>query len=70
MFLESDFKESQVKVNLVETNTHLIKTKQIHQKAIVFDGHCDTILEIMNHKITLEKKSTTGHLDIPRMKEG
>lgn len=59
-----------MKVNLAETNTHLIKAKQMHQKAIVFDGHCDTILEIMNHKRTLEKKSTTGHLDIPRMKEG
>jgi len=51
-------------------NTLLIKAKQMHQKAIVFDGHCDTILEIMNHKRTLEKKSPTGHLDIPRMKEG
>ena len=59
-----------MKVNLAETNTHLIKAKQIHQKAIVFDGHCDTILKVMNHKRTLEKKSTTGHLDIPRMKEG
>jgi len=59
-----------VKVNLAEANTHLIKAKQIHQKAIVFDGHCDTILEIMNHKRNLEKKSTDGHLDIPRMKEG
>ena len=56
--------------NLPETNTHLIKAKQMHQKAIVFDGHCDTILEIMNHKRNLEKKSTDGHLDIPRMKEG
>ena len=59
-----------MKVNLTETNTHLIKAKQIHQKAIIFDGHCDTILEVMNHRRTLEKKSTTGHLDIPRMKEG
>jgi len=59
-----------VKVNLPEANVLLIKAKQIHQKAIVFDGHCDTILEVMNHKRTLEKKSTTGHLDIPRMKEG
>jgi len=59
-----------VKVNLTGDNTHLIKAKQIHQKAIVFDGHCDTILEVMNNKRTLEKKSTTGHLDIPRMKEG
>jgi membrane dipeptidase len=59
-----------VKVNLAEANMRLIKAKQIHQKAIVFDGHCDTILEVMNQKRTLEKKSTFGHLDIPRMKEG
>ena len=59
-----------MKVNLAKINTHLIKAKQIHQKTIVFDGHCDTILEVMTHKRTLEKKSTTGHLDIPRMKEG
>ena len=59
-----------MKGNLAEANKYLIKAKEIHQKAIVFDGHCDTILEIMNHKRTLEKKSTTGHLDIPRMKEG
>ena len=59
-----------MKVNLTETNTHLIKAKQIHQKATVFDGHCDTILEVMSRKRTLGKKSITGHLDIPRMKEG
>jgi membrane dipeptidase len=59
-----------VKVNLSKTNTRLIKAKQIHQKAIIVDAHCDTILKIMNHKRSLEKKSTTGHLDIPRMKEG
>jgi membrane dipeptidase len=59
-----------VKINLAKANRRLIKAKQIHQKAIIVDGHCDTILEIMNHKRNLEKKSTTGHLDIPRMKEG
>ena len=59
-----------MKVYLAETDRHLIKAKQIHQRATVFDGHCDTILEVMNHKRTLEKKSTTGHLDIPRMQEG
>ena len=59
-----------MKVILAETNKHLIKAKQIHQKAIVFDGHCDTILEIISHKRTLGKRASTGHLDIPRMKEG
>jgi membrane dipeptidase len=55
---------------LAEANTHSIRAKQIQQKAIVFDGHCDTILEIINHKRTLGKRASTGHLDIPRMKEG
>ena len=59
-----------METNLAETNTNSIKAKQIHRKAIVFDGHCDTILEVLNHKRTLEKKSAIGHLDIPRMKEG
>jgi len=59
-----------VKVNLAKTNTHLSKAKQMHQKAIVFDGHCDTILEIMNHKKSLGSRTPTGHLDIPRMKKG
>lgn len=54
----------------MEVNSHLSKAKQIHRNAIVFDAHCDTILEVMNHKRSLEKRSTTGHLDIPRMKEG
>jgi len=59
-----------VKVYLAETNTHLIQAKQIHQRATVFDGHCDTILEIMNHKRSLGSRAPTGHLDILRMKEG
>jgi len=55
---------------LAETKIHIVKAKQIHQKATVFDGHCDTILEIMNHKRTLGDRASTGHLDIPRLKEG
>jgi len=55
---------------LSETSKHLIKAKEIHRKATVFDGHCDTILGIINHKRTFGKRASTGHLDIPRMKEG
>ena len=57
-------------VKLSKTNTNFYLAKEIHKKAIVFDGHCDTVLGIMNNKKSLEKKSITGHLDIPRMKEG
>lgn len=59
-----------MKVYLAEINTHSIKAKQIHQKATVFDGHCDTILEVINHKRSLGSRTLVGHLDIPRMKEG
>jgi len=55
---------------LTETKDPVIQAKQIHQKAIVFDGHCDTILRIMNHKHSLVNRKSTGHLDIPRLKEG
>lgn len=47
-----------------------IEVKKIHQKAIVFDGHCDTILDLINHKRTLRNRASTGHLDIPRLQEG
>jgi membrane dipeptidase len=55
---------------LANIHTNLSIAKEIHQETIVFDGHCDTVLEIMNHGRSLEKKAITGHLDIPRMKEG
>lgn len=46
------------------------RAKKIHQEATVFDAHCDTILEVLSGKRTLGEYSKTGHLDIPRMKEG
>jgi membrane dipeptidase len=49
-------------------NTSL--AKKINQEAIIFDGHCDTVLEIFNKKRNLGEKSDYGHLDIPRMREG
>lgn len=52
------------------TKMNIIKAKQIHQEATVFDGHCDTILEIVNYKGSLGSRASTGHLDIPRLKEG
>ena len=55
---------------LSNTRKNYSLAKEIHQKAIVFDGHCDTVLRIMNDNRSLEKKSNNGHLDIPRMKEG
>ncbi len=55
---------------MTEVDIQATQAKQIHQKATVFDGHCDTILEIINHKRSLGNRASTGHLDIPRLKEG
>jgi len=51
-----------------EINT--IKSKQINYKVRIFDAHCDTLLDIVNHKRLLGDRSSIGHLDIPRLKEG
>ena len=63
-------REEVQRIKLSNSNTNDYIAREIHQKAIVFDGHCDTVLRIMNDKKSLEKKSITGQLDIPRMKEG
>jgi membrane dipeptidase len=55
---------------LAQKEIKSIEVKKIHQKAIVFDGHCDTILDLINHKRTLRNRASTGHLDIPRLQEG
>ncbi len=52
---------------MADNDKQLIKAKQINQKVLVFDGHCDTILEIMNHKRTLRKKLATG--DVSHLSE-
>lgn len=49
---------------------YVTRTKQVHQKAIVFDAHCDTLLDIVSHRRSLGDKSSMGNLDIPRLKEG
>ncbi len=55
---------------MIENKELVLQAKQIHQEAIVFDGHCDTILRIMNYKDSLINRKPTGHLDIPRLNEG
>lgn len=40
------------------------------QKTLFFDAHCDTALRILNDGMDPGIISKTGHLDIPRMKEG
>ncbi|MDY7039768.1 MAG: dipeptidase [Chloroflexota bacterium] len=42
----------------------------LHRESIVFDGHCDTLLDILNGQRRLGERSEKGHLDLPRMIEG
>ncbi|MCG0275470.1 MAG: dipeptidase [Thermosediminibacteraceae bacterium] len=43
---------------------------RLHRESIVFDAHCDTILQVLEGKRTLGERSKEGHLDIPRLKNG
>lgn len=55
---------------MAHTEINTIKSKQINCKVKIFDAHCDTLLDIINHKRSLGDRSSIGHLDIPRLKEG
>lgn len=43
---------------------------QLHKESLVFDAHCDTLLEALTGKRRLGKRSEQGHLDLPRLKKG
>ena len=42
----------------------------VHRSSIVFDGHCDTLLRAVEGKLKLGERSSEGHLDLPRLREG
>jgi len=44
--------------------------KRIHSDAIVMDAHCDSIMKVVDDGVDLGVRSDSGHIDIPRMKEG
>jgi len=43
---------------------------KLHQDSIIFDGHCDTLLEILAGKREFDQRSKKGHIDLPRLREG
>ncbi|MBC7264702.1 MAG: membrane dipeptidase [Chloroflexi bacterium] len=45
-------------------------TQSLHRDAIIFDGHCDTLLEIQEGNWKLGERSERGHVDLPRLTEG
>ena len=42
----------------------------LHRSAIVFDGHCDTLLSVLEERRPLIERSDKGHGDLPRFKAG
>jgi membrane dipeptidase len=45
--------------------------KDIHSKAIVVDGHIDTLLELVNGRVFgLGEENTVTHVDFPRLQKG
>ncbi len=46
------------------------RAARLHQEAIVVDLHMDTPQRMLDQDIDLEARATTGHADIPRMREG
>lgn len=42
----------------------------VYRGAIVFDGHMDTALRIVDEGVDLGRRTPEGHADLPRMREG
>lgn len=44
--------------------------KEIHEKILVLDSHCDTPIMLRRYGLDIGRRSDTGHVDLVRMKEG
>ena len=45
-------------------------SQTLHFDAIVVDGHCDTLGDVLEGKRTLAERSVLGHVDLPRLRAG
>ena len=43
---------------------------ELHRSCILFDGHCDTLLSVVEDHRSLLERSSRGHADLPRLREG
>ena len=43
---------------------------ELHEASVIFDGHCDTLLAVVDGKRKLGERSSKGHIDLPRLLEG
>lgn len=46
------------------------RARALHQRALVADGHADTLLRLWSGERTLRERSDKGHIDLPRLAEG
>ena len=48
------------------------KVKEIHEKVLTVDTHCDTPMALLNHHFDIGKRNEApeNRVDFPRMKEG
>jgi len=46
------------------------EAKRIHAEAIVFDGHCDTLIDILTHTRAWDTFEEKGQVDMPRLQQG
>ena len=44
--------------------------QELHRKSVVVDAHCDTLTALLKEKRSLGELSTSGHIDLPRMRAG
>ena len=46
------------------------RARELHEKALVIDTHCDTIMGVVNGKYGLGVEREDGHIDLPRLMRG
>ena len=44
--------------------------KELHEKILVLDSHCDTPIFMRRKGVDIGQRLQTGHVDLVRMKEG
>lgn len=50
--------------------TPAASTLEVHTAAVVVDLHCDVLLDLHARRRTFDRRSSRGHVDLPRLREG
>lgn len=46
------------------------RAEEVHRRAIVVDGHSDTLWRVLDQGVDIGVRTVDGHMDLPRMREG